>query len=102
MNAFYDRAYRWVNNEEGGYEAFCGYNVFVRNQDCDGYTFTWVYTAGGNGANVFETEDAARDFVSYVSREDYNLNDKFWECIEQSHPDDFPDYVINPHRPEYN
>lgn len=103
-DAFVAPAYRNVHSEEGDYEAFCGYNLFAKVKSKDGYIETYLYTSGDEygAAYVFPNEAKACVYAQLVKSADYLPAPDLWVSVHCSHPDDLPDYVTDPYRPEFN
>ena len=107
--AHYQKAYYNVSNEDGCYEAHRGYNVFVNWVDEDNCRHEAVYVGRREHANsedyapcVVFTEDDAESFVDYINSVGSVDIDGWWYWFSSMRCDGMPDYVINPHRPEYN
>jgi len=97
-------AYRQVNSEEGAYYAIAGHNVFVDLIDADGSVHVFVYGGPDNGGARYVFSDGA-ELDAFVARVKATARIKaaaYWLPVEVRDPNELPDYVVNPHRPEYN
>lgn len=102
-------AYRQVQSEEGPYEAHCGWNAIARSIGNCGRLFYWLYVGrkenpdpdAYNPPVVFGRESAARSYVDRLSAAG-EINDRWWWCFQMVDPNELPDYVTHPERPEYN
>jgi hypothetical protein len=94
-------AYSRVESEEGAYDTCVGRNVIASALDSDGMIQRYLYT-GGNGQTpqVFTEADAAT-LVGRVKAAGF-INERYWWNFESDDPNALPDYVLNPHREEYN
>lgn len=107
-DCFHAHAYRHVNGEEGSYEAFAGFHV-IASAEVDGLIHNYLFIGSNRKApegqhawgHIFATLEAADRFVARVqSAGEVNLDR--WDLVGISDPNELPDYVTNPHRPEYN
>ena len=97
-------AYRNVHSEEGDYEAFCGYNLFAKVKIEGGYIETYLFTDGDkDGAAYVFPDEAKADFCAHLIKCVGSITvPDLWVSVGCSHPDDLPDYVTDPYRPEFN
>jgi hypothetical protein len=103
-SAFTAQAYRRVNSEDGAYDTCIGYNVFVKLPVVAGIVETYVFVGRGGqgkGAEVFDGDDADALVARIIQAGSADLASEF-DHVESVNVDELPDYVTNPHRPEYN
>ncbi len=103
-DVFVEAAYRRVNSEEGGYDAFAGWNVFVYVDGEDGLRDAYGYGGpDGTGALwVFSDEASADAFVAHIRKRGRFMRDDYWVHVGSTDSNALPDYVENYWRPEYN
>ena len=105
---FIEVEYRRVSGEEGSYDAFAGYGV-IAQAEVDGLTHSYLFIGANRKApegqhawaHIFGTREAAERFVARVQAAG-EINLDRWDLVQISDPNELPDYVTNPHRPEYN
>lgn len=93
-------AYTRVRTEEGDYDAFSGYNIVASCENevcCEDY----LYTGGAEFPVIFDSEGADKAVGQIEDKGSINADD-YWDHINTRLKDALPDYVLNPHRPEYN
>src|SRR5574340_1454298 len=91
-DAFIEPAYRRVHSEEGDYDAFSGWNVYVYVDGENGLRDVYGYGGPNNNGAMwaFPEESVARDFVDNlhcISHVDC------WVFIDSIVPNAVPDYV---------
>lgn len=108
VDCFTVPAYRRVNSEEGPYDAHCGWNVIATSVGKCGRLFHWLYvgrkenpSADSHPAVCFGRESAAQ---AHVNRQVSAgaIDDQWWWMFDMQDPNELPDYVLHPERPEYN
>jgi hypothetical protein len=107
-DCFLAPAYHQVCSEEGRYDAHCGWNVLASSTDERGYRIHWLYVgrkenpeATSHPAVVFGRESAAQSYADHRI-EAGEIDDRYWWDFDSQNPNDLPDYVLHPERPEYN
>jgi hypothetical protein len=97
-------AYRRVNAEDGAFEAYAGDNVIAKIVDADGHVHSFVYAGptGGMLPYLFTSGIKAAAFVERVKAAGRINAAAYWFLADVRDPNELPDYVVNPHRPEYN
>lgn len=98
-------AYFQAVSEEGErYEYQRGFNVIVYAMDPEHPRVrdTFLYTGRNCEAAIcFEGESFLQETLNAI-RGKGSINPVFWTHINSENLDALPDYVTNPHRPEYN
>jgi len=93
--AYVEPNYAQINGEDGFYYAQRGYYVVAYTTDEFGNQVIWTHAT-----DLFLTTKEAEAFISNVVGTDILAT--AWNCVSVSNPNDLPDYVTNPGRPEYN
>jgi hypothetical protein len=94
-------AYVRVESEEGPYDARRGFNVLAYTTEGRIRT-TWLYTGRNCEAAIcFENESFLHETLDAI-RTNGSINPEFWTAVNSEDLDALPDYVLNPHRMEYN
>lgn len=95
-------AYRQATSPEGEkYEYKCGENIVayvVNGRTRDAYLYV------GRGYDVpicFENPSLVLDTLEAIQAKG-SINPDYWYHYNRENLDSLPDYVLNPHRPEYN
>jgi hypothetical protein len=100
--AFVEPAHRRVQSEEGPYDARCGYNVIARSEaDKQGGVTEYIHTGGQGIPSLFQDADRAQRLIADKAKT-LGINPALWQAISSHNIHTLPDYVTNPHRPEYN
>jgi hypothetical protein len=104
QSAFIVPAYRTVSNEEGSYEAHCGYNVVAYGKtDAAGIRYEYLYRGTDTDEEIpLCLEEAKAQALADGLAEIGSLNRIYWFCYAATNTNAEPDYVTNPDRPEYN
>lgn len=101
FDVFAADAYVRVNSEEGPYDAHAGYNVFAKTCEEGEYTSVWIYTGESDLPALFDLEGAAK-VVDLIKEKGSINSEAYWDCVETKRRNEYPDYVTNWWRPEYN
>lgn len=94
-------AYRYVQNEEGGYESFCGFNVVAYEKASQGVRRVWIYSGTSSSLPLPMEEKAAEKLRDRVL-EALEGRPRYWYHSGSDDLTALPDYVTDPHRPEFN
>lgn len=87
-------AYVRVDSEEGQYDAQSGYNLVAKTQDANGIVTEWVYN------ERIDHEPTAQEAARACKA--LGFNESMFTAVSVYDPQELPDYVLNPQRPEYN
>jgi hypothetical protein len=102
-DVFQAPAYRRVNSEEGAYDVCCGSNVLAFGvPDEDGVRIHYLYTGRDPVLPVLFEQEAFADETVEAIRNHGSINPKYWLDVNSDNIFALPDYVTNPHRPEYH
>ena len=104
FDVWVENAYHHCRNEDGEYDRFIGYTVLAKSVDCDGFISTYGYTAGNEDRLLEVCDDYAKvnTFVGRIIERGRINSTRYWVCLSCEDSAALPDYVTNPHRPEYN
>lgn len=104
FNFHVEDAYCQARNEEGSYDYKAGYNVFCELTYADGTRRHLFYIGREKGSQVpvlFRTKEAA-DRLCINATWKGSIRSECWHCYKIININDLPDYVTDPHRPEFN
>lgn len=102
-------AYRTVRTEEGSYEVRDGFNVIAYSEVRDDIRVCFLYVGDFDRSDAndyapaynFANESKAAAFVGRV-KDSGRIDTTYWYAYKEENIMALPDYVLNPHRPEYN
>lgn len=101
IDTWTEPAYCQVMSDEGPYEAHMGYNVMAKIVHGKN-SFYLIYRGTPDGSlPMVLGETVAERLVSRI-KERGTIDPTYWTFVANSDSEALPDYVLNPHRPEYN
>ena|SRR5271157_3996687 len=106
-DVFVDNYYGRGRNEDGAFEYLAGYVVFAKRITFDGLVEVYGFSGcvGNNDLSylhVFDDKAEAEAFVGRVKDRGFIKAAAYWWLADITDPNELPDYVTNPGRPEYN